>query len=229
MAEENQFLFDGDTVYYKGKWQTIRSLVSTMSQDEFSFLAKERAKDYFLKTHKYCGICGATTETADDKEIPYAKRCSDKNCVGNKNFFYPTFSIAILVAITRNNGQELLLAHNTAWINNTYSVIAGFLQTGETLEQCVIREVDEEINLHVKNLSFFSSQPWPFPSTLLAGFFADSPDEQPKADGREIDKIIWINKSDYKAIISDNKPSDKPNIPRKGSISRKLIDTWGQS
>jgi NAD+ diphosphatase len=125
---------------------------------------------------------------------------------------YPRIAPAIIVAIL--NGDKILLAHNRNFRNNIYSLIAGYVEPGETFEQCVAREVGEEVGIRVKNIKYFGSQPWPFPYSIMVAFTAEYDGGEITPDGFEIVDAGWYS--------HDNLPF----IPAKGSVARKLIDLY---
>jgi NAD+ diphosphatase len=228
MEEKNgQLSFKGDTVLWRGEWVPLRSLLTTLPPEEFAAVAQARSMDHFEATHAFCGRCGAPMEPAPDAVTPHAKRCARADCQGHASFSYPAFSVAILAAVTRRSGAELLLAHNTAWPDPRMSLVAGFLQPGESLEDCVRREVLEETGLRVSDPVFSGSQAWPFPCSLMAGFTAEWQAGEIRADGAEIDRAEWITKEQYKAAGEwTTSPGAAIHIPPKGSLSRRLIDAW---
>jgi NAD+ diphosphatase len=219
--------FNGDSVLWNGEWVTLRSLLTGLPPEEFSALARARSMDFFGNTHAFCGRCGAPAEPAPDAVTPHARRCSKPACEGYTRFYYPAFSVAILAAVTRRGGAELLLAHNTAWPAPRMSLVAGFLQPGESLEDCVRREVLEETGLRVSLPVFSGSQAWPFPCSLMAGFTAGWEAGEIRADGAEIDRAEWITRERFKAASEwTSARGDALQIPPKGSLSRRLMDDW---
>jgi len=154
------------------------------------------------RNHQYCSRCGKPNE---DKEDERAKICPECGLIN-----YPRLSTAIIVAVVRDG--KILLGHSTRFPGDFYSVLAGFVEPGETLEDCVRREVFEEVRVSVKNISYFGSQPWPFPDSLMVGFTAEYAGGEIKEDGVEISHADWF-------------PPDRlPRIPPRISIARKLID-----
>jgi len=127
------------------------------------------------------------------------------------NTSYPRKSPAVIVSIVRDN--KILLARSQKFSNvNMYSVLAGFVDPGESLEDCVRREIREEVRIEVKNIQYFGSQSWPFPDSLMVGFTAEYKSGEISIDNDEIDEAGWFSVSEL------------PRIPRKISIARQLID-----
>ncbi|MBU3190415.1 NAD(+) diphosphatase [Clostridium bowmanii] len=156
----------------------------------------------FNNDHKYCGRCGTFAENVPGER---AKKCPKCGLVN-----YPRISPAIIVAVVREG--KLLLAHNTQSALDLYSVVAGFVEVGETFEDCVAREVREETGINVKNIKYFGNQPWPFPNSLMIGFTAEYASGEIQVDGKEISQANWYS------------PSEIPITPDSISIAKKLIN-----
>jgi NAD+ diphosphatase len=154
------------------------------------------------KTYQFCGQCGKPTETRNKE---FAKIC---HVCGLTN--YPRISPAIIVAVVKNN--QILLAQSHRFTSKFYSVLAGFVEPGETLEECVKREVKEESGIEVKNITYFGSQSWPFPNSLMIAFTAEYESGEIEVDQEEIADAKWFTAKDL------------PQIPGSISIARKLID-----
>jgi NAD+ diphosphatase len=154
------------------------------------------------QTHRFCGRCGAPTEDKTDERAKICNKCGLVN--------YPRISPAIIVAVTRDHSILLARAHRFAV--HMYSVIAGFVEPGETLEDCVRREVLEEVGIVVENIRYFGSQPWPFPNSLMVAFTADYGRGEIRIDENEIVDAGWFTAHNL------------PRIPDKVSIARQLID-----
>ena len=119
--------FKGNDVLINGKWRQISDLLHEMDEHEFSALSAARELFHFEKSHKYCGFCGAETVSAQD-EVVYARKCPNPACESNKNYLYPSYSIASITIVARNMGSEILVGHNAAWPQNKVSLLAGFMQ-----------------------------------------------------------------------------------------------------
>ena len=154
------------------------------------------------RSHQFCGKCGHPTQDEPTERAKVCPRCSLTN--------YPRVSPAIIVAVLRDN--QILLANNRRFKTGYYSVLAGFVEPGENLEECVAREVKEEVGITVKNVRYFASQPWPFPNSLMLGFLADYGGGEIKTNKTELNDAGWFT--------ADRLPS----IPPKITIARQLID-----
>ena len=154
------------------------------------------------RSHQFCGKCGRPTEDGQDERVKVCRRCHLNN--------YPRVSPAVIVAVIRKN--QILLGNNTRFKSGYYSVLAGFVEPGENLEECVAREIKEEVGISVNNIRYFASQPWPFPNSLMVAFLADYAGGEINIDNTEIKEAGWFT--------ADNLPSIPPRI----TIARQLID-----
>lgn len=154
------------------------------------------------RSHRFCGQCGRPTEDAREERAKVCPSCRLVN--------YPRVSPAVIVAVIRDD--QLLLANNVRFKPGYYSVLAGFVEPGENLEDCVAREIREEVGLSVANIRYFASQPWPFPNSLMAAFLADYAGGEIKTNPAELRAAGWFT--------ADNLPSIPPRI----TIARQLID-----
>jgi len=182
---------------------SLRSLLFTEQDIAFSVIGRAWQYVHFMRTHQYCGQCGAKTERVEWEMAMHCHRCQHRS--------YPRVSPCIIVAI--HNNEQILLAkgvrHKEA---NMYSTLAGFVESGESLEEAVHREVYEEVGVKVKNLRYFHSQPWPFPHSLMVGFIAEYDGGDIRCQENEIDDAQWFDVDDL------------PNIPPKVSIAGQLIE-----
>ncbi len=158
---------------------------------------------YWDQQTKYCGVCGGPLRF----DTPISKKCD--HC-GKE--WWPSLAIAVIVLIRK--GKEVLLVHANSFRDNHYGLVAGFVETGETLEEAVHREVREETGLQIANLRYFASQPWPYPCGLMVGFTADYVAGDIHLQRSELSKAAWYDRDHL------------PHIPEKLSIARQLIDDW---
>lgn len=160
--------------------------------EKFEFVARAFQVDLFLRTHQFCGQCGQTMELIDWELATHCKPCNHR-C-------YPRISPCIIVAIRHKD--KILLAQGAQHTSGKLSILAGFVESGETLEQAVHREVFEEVGIKVKNLKYFSSQPWPFPHSLMVGFTAEYDSGELVLCEKEILSADWFT--------LDNMPKTSP-------------------
>ena len=158
---------------------------------------------YWDHNTQYCGVCGAPMRMSTD----ISKKCTE---CGKE--VWPQLATAIIVLI--HKGDEVLLVHARNFKTDFYGLVAGFVETGETLEQAVRREVMEETQLTIKNLTYFGSQPWPYPCGLMVGFMAEYESGDIHLQRSELSKGQWFRYDNL------------PRIPQKLSIARKIIDKW---
>lgn len=203
------FTLDKNAAVPRG-WRNIplRTLVSGLAAEDAAGLALVFRASHILQwlaDSGFCGRCGS--ENAID-DLEFVRRCPSCGRVE-----YPRVSPAIIVRITNENG-EILLAHDRKFKERIYSLIAGFYEAGERLEDTVEREIFEEVGLSVKNIRYIASQSWPFPNSLMIGFSADYSSGEIRCDGVEIEDAGWFSREKL------------PPLPGHGSIARFLIEEW---
>ena len=181
----------------------LRQSYFKLSHDDYLKAGKCHELLYWDMNTKYCGVCGGPMRFDTD----ISKKC--EHC-GKE--VWPQLAIAIIVLIRK--GDEVLLVHARNFRHDFYGLVAGFVETGETLEQAVHREVMEETGLHITNLRYYGSQPWPYPCGLMVGFTADYESGNIHLQHSELSKGAWFDRDHL------------PNIPEKLSIARQLIDHW---
>ena len=184
--------------------QGLRELYGTLDEDLYMLSGRAIQIVEWDRTHQYCGHCATpTTQLSHER----AKRCPNCGLVN-----YPRLSPAIIVLVSR--GEEILLARAPRFPPGMYSVLAGFVEPGESLEETVVREVREEVGIEVKDIRYFGSQPWPFPNSLMIGFTATYASGDIVIEPQELVEAGWFSKYNL------------PQIPPKLSIARKLIDSF---
>lgn len=160
--------------------------------------------------HRFCGRCGRPTEDKPDERA--------KQCTGCGLINYPRLSPAVIVAVIR--GDRILLARNKRFRAPFFSVLAGFVEPGETLEDCIHREVLEEVGIRVGRLRYFGSQPWPFPDSLMVGFTAEYRGGDISVDNSEIVEAGWFTRDDL--------PRVPPAFSIAGSLIARFVDGRGR-
>jgi NAD+ diphosphatase len=195
---------DCDTIpeNISGELIPVRGFFSLVSTEVIYLAGRAIQLLDWQKNHRYCGNCGTPTTMKNNE---FAMACSACELI-----VYPRISPAVMVLISREN--ELLLARGAHFKPGVFSALAGFVEAGETLEQCAAREVREEVGLEISNLRYFKSQSWPFPNSLMVAFFADYAGGEINIDPVEIEAAAWFS---CDAL---------PALPEPVSISRQLIE-----
>lgn len=194
----------------------LRQSYYKLSYEDYLKAGKCQELLYWDSNTKYCGVCGAPMRFDTD----ISKKCTE---CGKE--VWPQLATAVIVLIRRQAEQtapdgsrikkeEILLVHARNFRHDFYGLVAGFVETGETLEEAVHREVMEETGLHITNLRYFGSQPWPYPCGLMVGFTADYDYGKIHLQREELSKGAWFDRDHL------------PHIPEKLSIARQLIDAW---
>jgi len=184
-----------------GQWLGLRSQLEILPADAFQLAGRALQIAQWFYDHRYCGRCGQQTR---QDEIDRAKVCLSCDLR-----FYPRISPCMIVLVTR--GEELLLAHHQRASRVVYSTLAGFVEAGESVEECIRREVMEEVCLTIGKLEYFYSQPWPFPSQLMLGFIAEYAAGEIHIDPTEIVDAKWFR---YDKL---------PQVPATASVAGQLI------
>lgn len=186
----------------------LRTLYPSLGDSWFQLAGRAVQIMEWDRTHQFCGRCGAPMVLVPNER---AKQCT---VCGLAN--YPRLSPAIIIAVTRmiEGKKHILLARNHRFPAGRYSVLAGFVEPGESLEECAAREVMEEVGIEIANIRYFGSQPWPFPNSLMLGFTADYQDGDFHLEDAEIAEAGWFSANDL------------PNLPQRPSIARQLVDAF---
>lgn len=184
----------------------LRRLLTQVDAELFGLAARACQVAYFIRTHNFCSHCGEPLQEVDDELAVYCSVCDYRT--------YPRISPCIIAAVYRTDrGQaEILLARGARHPEGLFSILAGFVESGETLEQTVVREVYEETQIEVDNIEYIMSQPWPFPHSLMAGFVAQYKGGELQVDGHELLEGDWFSLDQL------------PQTPPPGTIAARLIE-----
>jgi NAD+ diphosphatase len=182
----------------------LRSLLGALPDPLFSLAGRAYQIVDWERTHLYCGKCGGPTQPLDGERA--------RTCPGCGMHFFPRVAPAVIVAVVRD--RKILLAQARRFPSAFYSVLAGFVEPGETFEECVRREVREEVGIEVTNLRYFGSQPWPFPHQLMVGFTAEHAGGDLAIEEKEILRAGWFDADEIARL----------EVPRHGTIARRLIE-----
>ena len=191
-------------------FEELRPLSPLLRGDEAGLLAYVRALTIWHSRQKFCGVCGSRSVL---ERAGHVVRCTNPAC-GHE--FFPRIDPAIIVLVT--DGERALLGRQASWPPGRYSTIAGFVEQGESLEDAVVREVMEETAVHVTGVSYHSSQPWPFPSSLMIGFQATAAPGSAVEVSGELEAAAWFTREQIH--------SGQTLVPPSHAISYRLISAW---
>jgi len=183
----------------------LRTLLGRMPDALFSICSRSLQLTDWKNNNKFCGVCGSKMKGHESERAMF--------CECNNILIYPKISPCIIVLVT--NGENMLLAHNKNFPGNFYSTLAGFIEAGESAEDAIHREIFEEVKVKVKNIEYFGSQSWPFPSQLMLGYHAEYLEGEIKPDGVEIDNADWFHFENLPQVPTGNI-----------SISGQLIESY---
>jgi NAD+ diphosphatase len=200
----------GPTTAADMSFEDLRRTAGLLPDDEAGLLAYARAMVSWRQRSRHCGACGSPTSRTSAGHVA---RCSNASC-GVEQF--PRIDPAIIVLVT--DGERALLGRQAAWPAGRYSTIAGFVEPGESLEDAVAREVLEETGVGVHESTYHSSQPWPFPSSLMIGFTATATAAAVAKPDEELEDVRWFTREDIASGI--------PGLPLPQSVSFRLIEDW---
>lgn len=189
----------------------LRTAAATWPHLQASIFAQARALLYWQERNHFCGACGHALSLLRGGFMAKCETCGCEH--------YPRTDSAVIMAVS--DGQRLLLGRQANWPENRWSVLAGFLEPGESLEQTVIREVFEEAGVRVDRTEYAASQPWPFPASLMLGFHAYAQPQEAKA-GDELEQAQWFSAEELRDGIASGQLGISPRL----SISRWLIEDW---
>lgn len=197
-------------------WLGLRDLGGRLAGGETELLIEALALAGWLRDAPFCPACGGGTEV---RQAGWSRQC----LVCGKEHF-PRTDPAVIVAVESPDGERLLLGANANWGGRMYSCFAGFTEAGESLESTVHRELEEEAGVRLASLDYVSSQPWPFPRSLMLGFRAVAVDvDEVRADGEEIIDVRWFTRSEIASALAGEGPV---GLPGAASIARALIVAW---
>lgn len=192
------------------EFSDLRQIAGELGHDEAGLLAYARAMVSWRERHRFCGRCGAPTIAAQGGHV---LACSNPAC-GNQQF--PRIDPAVIVLVVHED--RALLGRQASWPAGRYSTIAGFVEPGESLEDAVAREVMEETGVTISSIDYHSSQPWPFPSSLMLGFTAHAASTAIQRIDDELEDVRWLTRAQIAA--------GEIALPNPVSISFRLIEDW---
>jgi NAD+ diphosphatase len=196
------------------KFLDLRAFGPLLGRRDGSLLAYAKAMMHWHSRHRFCGVCGSPTVAA---EAGHVRHCTNAAC---KTTHFPRTDPAVIMLVS--DGDKCLLGRQAVWPAGMYSTLAGFVEPGESLEEAVAREVFEEAGIEVDCVTYHSSQPWPFPASIMLGFHATAKTREIRIDAHELQDANWYSR-DW--LLSHEDGADF-RMPRKDSIARRLIEDW---
>jgi NAD+ diphosphatase len=192
----------------------LRAIMTQLSARDAELAATGRGLLEWHRTHGYCATCGAASNMA--------MAGWQRNCPAcNRSHFPRTDPVVIMLIM---NGNKVLMGRSHAWPEGMYSLLAGFVEPGETLEAAVRREVFEESGIRVGQVRYLASQPWPFPASLMFGCAGEALNEDIVIDPKEIEDALWVSREEMLDVFEGVHPEIKP--ARKGAIAHFLLENW---
>lgn len=202
-----------DEVSTGGEWVSVRAARPSLGDLEAEIVLTATALDRWHASHGRCARCGAPTRPV---EAGWVRRCEEDG-----SDHHPRTDPAVIMAVV-DDEDRLLLGHNARWPAARYSTLAGYVEPGESLEDAVRREVEEESGVRVGDVVYRASQPWPFPASLMLGFFARAETTELAPDGDEITDVRWVTRRELRSAVD----AGDIVLPARSSIARALIEEW---
>jgi len=197
-----------------GRFEDLRSVGPLLAHGDGALLAYARGMMHWHLAHRFCGRCGHATESG---EAGHIRRCTNDTCAAP---VFPRTDPAVIMLI--HHGDKALLGRQKIWPPGMHSVLAGFVEPGESLEDAVARETFEEAGVEIDDIRYHSSQPWPFPSSIMLGFYGRAKSDRLSINTDELESGRWHTRDELL-----NSPEDHAfRLPRRDSISYRLIRDW---
>jgi NAD+ diphosphatase len=194
-----------------GDFVELRTIGAVLDRDDAALLAYARGLLYWHSRHGFCGVCGGETVSRQGGHVRHCPSCGADH--------FPRTDPAVIMLVT--HGDRCLLGHQSAWPEGMYSTLAGFVEPGESLEEAVAREVREEAGIEVDAVDYHSSQPWPFPASIMLGFVARARTTEIHRHDEELADARWFRRAE----LAD--PTTHPvRLSNPASIARRLIEDW---
>ena len=196
-----------------GRAVTLRDAGGLLSQADAGLAAYAVAMLNWHRRNRFCGVCGTPTDVAEAGHVRHCPNCGAQH--------HPRTDPVVIVLVT--DGERALLGRQARWPPGRYSALAGFVEPGEAVEDAVAREVREESGIEISAAVYRSSQPWPFPASLMLGFIADYASGEPSPHDHELEDVRWFERAELREIAAGNRPE---HLPPPIAIARRLIDEW---
>jgi NAD+ diphosphatase len=213
----NQPIDDGSGDFEKDKYQgfkTLREVGGNLDAEDLTLAMHAVGLANWHENHTHCSKCGAQTVSDLGGSV--------RVCVEDSTQHHPRTDPAVIVLV-RDADDRILLGHQPIWPEKRFSTFAGFVETGESFEECVSREVFEEAGIYPSQVKYITSQPWPFPASIMIAFeaFAERPQDA-RPDGQEITAVRWLSRDEMKQTVASGEILLPPGI----SVARRMIESW---
>jgi len=213
----NQPIDDGSGDFEKDKYQgfkTLREVGGNLDAEDLTLAMHSVGLANWHESHTHCSKCGAQTVSDLGGSV--------RVCPKDSTQHHPRTDPAVIVLV-KDAADRILLGHQPVWPEKRFSTFAGFVETGESFEECVSREVFEEAGVYTTQVKYITSQPWPFPASIMIAFeaFADRPQDA-RPDGQEITEVRWLSRDELKQTVATGEILLPPGI----SVARRMIEAW---
>jgi NAD+ diphosphatase len=197
-----------------GRFEELRQVALELPPEQAAMLATARAVFEWRRRHRHCAVCGQPSRSADGGWKRVCESCKSEH-------FPRTDPVTIMLAY---HGERCMLGRQGGWPKGMFSCLAGFLEPGEAIEEACARELLEEAGLHAVKVRYHSSQPWPYPTTLMIGLLAEVEDEEGRPDQTEIEEVRWFTREEARKMLAGR--LDGVNTPSPMAIAHQLIKAW---
>ena len=199
-----------------GRFEDLRAIALDLPATDAAMLATAKAMFEWRRRHRHCANCGQASHPMDGGWKRFCPACKVEH-------FPRTDPVVIMLPV---NGEKCLLGRQAAWPKGMYSALAGFLEPGESIEEACARELMEESGLKATKVRYHSTQPWPYPSSLMIGLIAEVEDGEARADDTELEEVRWFTRDETKALMNNALPDAR--APGAMAIAHQLIKAWSE-
>jgi NAD+ diphosphatase len=199
-----------------GRFEDLRGVALRLPPTDAAILATAKSVFEWRRKHGFCSNCGQPSQAVDGGWKRVCEACRTEH-------FPRTDPVVIMLAI---HGEKCLLGRQAAWPKGMYSALAGFLEPGETIEEACARELNEEAGLTATSVSYHSTQPWPYPSSLMIGLFAEVSDDNAAPDQTELEEVRWFTRDEIRSLLRGELPGTF--APGAMAIAHQLIKAWAE-
>jgi NAD+ diphosphatase len=201
-----------------GKFIDVRTIAPQLAEGEAAILAQGRSMLDWHARHQFCSVCGTKSAMHD---AGYMRQCTNANC--KAQHFPRTDPVVIMLA---HRGDMCLLGRQPRFLPGVYSALAGFLEPGESIEEAVRREVQEEAGIRVGKVRYHSTQPWPYPSSLMIGCLAEAESEEIKPDEDELEDARWFHRDEARQMLANWRSTEGLRVPAPMAIAHQITKAW---